>query len=88
MSTLTSTERATLLEPCVCGHSINDHGSLIPCWTCEDEGRSCELYFEELLCARVAVIVEGRVVPVRETLLPWTACDGRPCQFCASEEGA
>lgn len=29
MTALTDTERATLLEPCACGHAINDHGSLV-----------------------------------------------------------
>lgn len=61
MTELDDTERATLLEPCVCGHTINDHGSLVACWLCEEGGDRCGTDFEALLCQRVAVIVSRRM---------------------------
>ena len=62
MTSLTTAERAVLLEPCDCGHDINDHGSMATCWTCSDEGADdCAHHFEELLCERVGRIVAARV---------------------------
>ena len=62
MTALTTTERATLLGPCVCGHTINDHGSLATCWTCPEEGKDdCRFHFEDLLVERVGLIVANRV---------------------------
>lgn len=58
---LSAEDREVLLTRCVCGHSINDHGSLVPCWLCEDEGGVCALSFESLLAERVGRIV-GRSV--------------------------
>ena len=59
---LTDDERAVLLEPCGdCGHTINDHGGLVACWRCEDEGDECATGFEALLGERVARIVDARV---------------------------
>lgn len=63
MSTLNEAEREALLAPCKCGHTINDHGSLVACWTCSDadEGEECDTNFEALLCERVAGLVEARL---------------------------
>lgn len=62
MSTeLTDADREVLLQPCACGHSINDHGSLVACWRCEDDGGECAVTFEALLVERMGVIVAGRV---------------------------
>lgn len=59
---LTDAERETLLAPCECGHTINDHGSLVPCWMCEDDGDGeCSITFEALLVERIDSIVETRV---------------------------
>jgi hypothetical protein len=58
---LADTERAILLDPCECGHSINDHGSIANCWMCEEDATACALGFEALLCERIAVIVAARV---------------------------
>lgn len=58
---LSDTERATLLAPCECGHTINDHGSAVACWLCEEDERECVVTFEDLLVARVGVIVSARV---------------------------
>lgn len=60
MSTLTDIERATLLNPCDCSHTINDHGTLIGCWRCEDDGKECVIRFDDLLVTRVATIVDTR----------------------------
>jgi hypothetical protein len=62
---LSEDERETLLSPCECGHTINDHGSLATCWACGDEGRDacCRFHFEDLLVERVAVIVSARQRP-------------------------
>jgi len=58
--TLTDTERATLLEPCVCDHEMDDHAAM-GCWGDEGSGLcECETPFEDLLVARVARIVAGR----------------------------
>jgi hypothetical protein len=57
MTELSGGERYVLLTPCRCGHSINDHGSLIACWLCEEDGGDCSASFESLLVERVAVIV-------------------------------
>lgn len=57
---LTDTERAILLAPCGCGHTINDHGSLVACWLCEEDGGECSTTFEDLLVERVGVIVAAR----------------------------
>lgn len=61
MSDLTETERAILLEPCTCGHTINDHGSLIACWVCGEDGGDCKTDFEDLLVERVDQIVAARL---------------------------
>lgn len=58
---LSADEREALLAPCVCGHTINDHGSLEACWLCGEEGDHCATNFEDLLCARVDGIVTARV---------------------------
>lgn len=58
---LSAEDREVLLTRCVCGHSINDHGSLVPCWLCEDEGGVCALSFESLLAERVGRIVARSV---------------------------
>lgn len=62
MSALSDNERAVLLGPCDCGHTINDHGELVACWACEDEEQSlaCVTNFEALLVERVAWIVAER----------------------------
>lgn len=57
MSELTEGQRETLLAPCVCGHTINDHGSLVACWLCEDEGSECSVTFEALLAERIAAML-------------------------------
>ena len=57
---LTDHERAILLAPCECGHTINDHGTLTPCWGCDEENRQCATDFEALLVERVEHIVAGR----------------------------
>lgn len=67
MTDLTTAERAILLQPCECGHSINDHGSAVTCWMCSDEGREdCAHRFEALLCERVGRIVAGRMTETDE----------------------
>ncbi len=58
---LTIDERTALLAPCECGHSINDHGSTVACWSCEDEAEKCRTDFEALLVARVGEMVAARV---------------------------
>lgn len=56
---LTDAERTVLLEPCVCGHTINDHGTLSPCWMCDEEGEGdCSTPFEALLVERIETIVQ------------------------------
>lgn len=70
MSHLTDEDREALLTPCACGHTINDHGSLVACWRCEDEGGDCETPFEALLAARIeALLAEARAEGAREALL-------------------
>lgn len=54
---LTDEDRAELLRPCACGHTINDHGSLAGCWMCEDEGGDCMVAFESLLLERLNVVI-------------------------------
>jgi hypothetical protein len=63
---LSDDERAILLRPCACGHTINDHGSLAGCWTCGDmdTGDDCEVHFEDLLIERVGTIVAARAAVV------------------------
>ena len=69
MSHLTDKQRERLLTPCECGHTINDHGSLVACWRCEDEGGECETPFEALLTARIeALLAEARAEGAREAL--------------------
>jgi hypothetical protein len=73
MTELSDGERAVLLTPCGCGHSINDHGSLIACWRCEDDGSGdCSASFESLLVERVAVIVAA-ASPVAALADQWEA---------------
>lgn len=60
MSDLTETERTILLDPCACGHTLNDHGS-IGCWYDDTEDLcDCLCDFEALLCERVGRIVAAR----------------------------
>lgn len=66
MSTLTDDERATLLAPCACGHSSNDHGDLAGCWWEDPDDADvpmcdCAVPFTDLLAERVAAIVDARV---------------------------
>ncbi|HET7405539.1 MAG TPA: hypothetical protein VFJ21_00180 [Mycobacteriales bacterium] len=64
---LTDKQRERLLTPCECGHTINDHGSLVACWRCEDEGGDCSTPFETLLAARIeALLAEARAEGARE----------------------
>jgi hypothetical protein len=91
---LSDAERAILLAPCACGHTINDHGSMIPCWLCEDEGGSCAVTFEALLCERVARIVTGRSAEGLVPRVPGPSRDGespqwdrRPCHECGHYVG-
>lgn len=66
---LTDKQRERLLTPCECGHTINDHGSLVACWRCEDEGGDCSTPFETLLVARIeALLVEARAEGARAVL--------------------
>ena len=63
---LTDKQRERLLTPCECGHTTNDHGSLVACWRCEDEGGDCETPFEALLTARIeALLAEARAEGAR-----------------------
>ena len=57
---LTDADREVLLQPCACGHSINDHGSVVACWRCEDDGDECAVTFEALLVERIETIVVAR----------------------------
>ena len=50
---LTDPQRALLLTPCGCGHTLEDHGSLTPCWRCEENGAACTRDFEALLVERI-----------------------------------
>ena len=50
---LTDPQRALLLTPCGCGHTLEDHGSLTPCWRCEENGAACARDFESLLVERI-----------------------------------
>lgn len=72
---LTAEEREALLKPCVCGHTINDHGSLIPCWLCAEDEGECAVDFEALLCVQMAEIVAARVsaalAPIEAALATW-----------------
>lgn len=64
---LTDEDRQALLTPCDCGHTINDHGSLIACWRCEDEGGDCSTPFEALLAARLeGIVARGAERALRE----------------------
>lgn len=61
---LNDDERSTLLIPCECGHTINDHGSLISCWICWDEGdeeKVCTKSFEDLLVERIESVITSRI---------------------------
>lgn len=60
MAGLSDADRAALLVPCECGHTINDHGSL--CWLCSEESEhGCQRDFEALLIERLAGIVQAAV---------------------------
>lgn len=50
---LTDPQRAMLLTTCGCGHTLEDHGSLTPCWRCEENGDACTSDFESLLVERI-----------------------------------
>lgn len=58
---LTDADIATLLTPCECGHTINDHGELAGCWACGDGGGDCRVSFEALLTRAVEAISQRRV---------------------------
>lgn len=58
---LSDDERKSLLVPCGCGHTINDHGGLTGCWTCADSGGDCVVSFEVLLAERLEQIIAARV---------------------------
>jgi hypothetical protein len=60
MSPLSDNERAVLLEPCDCGHTINDHGNLINCWPCDELGNQCGTNFEDLLAERMTRMINNR----------------------------
>lgn len=63
-------ERTILLDPCACGHTLNDHGSLAGCWTCGDgyigDDRRCDVSCETLIAERVARIVADRTAALAE----------------------
>lgn len=56
---LSDVERATLLVPCECGHTINDHGTW--CWYDDEHYCQCQTSFETLLTDRVATILAARL---------------------------
>lgn len=59
---LTNEERDILLDPCACGHTLNDHGDLGGCWICNDEGdRECWVRCEDMFAERAARIVAARL---------------------------
>lgn len=72
MTELTPEQRETLLFPCACGHTLNDHGSLVACWRCEDDGDECSTSFEALLAARIATMLdEARREALRDAADAW-----------------
>ena len=58
---LSDAERATLLNPCKCGHTINDHGTYAGCWACADDASECPVTFEALLVERQERIIAARL---------------------------
>lgn len=60
MTALSPEDRERLLAPCACGHTINDHGTLACCWTCEDNGDECTVTFEDILAERIADLLDQR----------------------------
>lgn len=70
---LTPEQRETLLVPCSCGHTLNDHGSTVACWLCEDEGKTCAVAFEALLVERTsAMLAAAKAEALREAADAWT----------------
>lgn len=57
MPRLTQHQRDVLLAPCVCGHTLNDHGGYVACYLCEEDGDECGTPFEELLVERIERLV-------------------------------
>lgn len=81
---LSDAERTLLLTPCKCGHTLNDHGTLVECWRCEDEGAQCAVTFEDLLVERVGRMVAGRVEAGKHPAEIWIdrgRLGGRPCIY-------
>lgn len=69
MPDLTQAQRDLLLAPCDCGHTINDHGGLVECWRCEDEGDECAVTFEAILSERIArMVAEAEQRALREAI--------------------
>lgn len=59
---LTDEERDILLDPCACGHTLNDHGDLGGCWICnETNDRECWVRCEDMFAERAARIVAARL---------------------------
>ena len=84
---LSGGERAILLAPCECGHTINDHGGLVECWACSDENRECDRNFEALLVERVGVIVTARTEATAAPQSPQDARE-RPGRHAADSGGS
>ena len=62
---LSDVERAALLNPCKCGHTINDHGTW--CWYDDEYDCQCQTTFETLLVDRVATILAARLAEAEQS---------------------
>lgn len=59
---LTEAERDIVLVPCKCGHTLNDHGDLGGCWTCNDTNDAeCWATCEALMLERIGLVVAARL---------------------------